>query len=130
MRRTQRERVTMPSVLVVEDESDVRRLIAVVLQRAGFDVVDVADRGQAEAALSLQAFDAAVVDLCLPDGRGDQLVALLRERSPETRVVITSAFAHSSLALHAAAQTGDVFLHKPFSNAGLVSAVSAINSDR
>lgn len=113
-----------PHILVVEDEADVRQLIMVVLERAGYHVTGVSGRHEAEAAIFLHDFDAAVIDLCLPDGRGDQLVRLLRSQSPETRIVVTSAFAHSSLVLQHAAESGDVFITKPFRNADLINALT------
>ncbi len=115
-----------PHILVVEDEADVQQLITFILERAGYTVTCVSGRLDAEAAIFLHDFDAAVIDLCLPDGRGDQLVRRLRSQSPRTRIVVTSAFAHSSLVLQSAAESGDLFLAKPFANAALVSAVTSM----
>lgn len=113
------------SVLVVEDEVDVRHLMTVVLQRAGYDVTGVSNMAEARAALTLYEFEAAVIDLCLPDGRGDQVAALVREQHPATRIVMTSAFAHASLMLQVAAEAGDTFVPKPFRNSDLVAALTA-----
>lgn len=113
-----------PNVLLVEDDAHIRQLMTVVLTRAGYEVSVAGRRQEAEALIAEQSFAAAVLDLCLPDGRGDQIAALLRDRAPETRIVITSAVAHTSLALQAASETGDVFLSKPFSNASLIAAVA------
>jgi CheY-like chemotaxis protein len=115
------------NVLVVEDDDGVRRLIGFVLARAGYTITPVDGRAEAEAVIAAAAepFVAAVVDLCLPDGRGDQLVQLLREQSPATRVVVTSAYAQASRVLQIAAESGDAFLTKPFSTAELLATVSA-----
>lgn len=115
-----------PHILVVEDEADVQQLITFVLERAGYTVTRVSGRLEAEAAIFLHDFDAAVIDLCLPDGRGDQLVRLLRSQSPETRIVVTSAFAHSSLILQHAAESGDAFVTKPFRNVDLINALTPV----
>lgn len=112
-------------VLVVEDEGDLRRLMTLVLQRAGFVVTGVGSLAEAAGALIGSRFDHAVIDLCLPDGRGDQLVPRLRESSPETRIILTSAFAHASATIQLAAGAGDAFIAKPFSNRELVALLRA-----
>jgi DNA-binding response OmpR family regulator len=112
------------SVLVVEDEVDVRHLMTVVLRRAGYDVVSVGNLAEARAALLLHTFEAAVIDLCLPDGRGDQIANLVRAQAPNTRIVMTSAFAHASLMLQVAAEAGDTFVAKPFRNSDLIAALA------
>jgi CheY-like chemotaxis protein len=115
------------NVLVVEDDGSVRQLISFVLGRAGYTITPVDGRADAEAAIEAidEPFAAAVVDLCLPDGRGDEIVQLLRQQSPATRIVVTSAYAQASLVLQIAAESGDAFLTKPFSNADLLAAVTA-----
>jgi len=95
-----------------------------VLERAGHDVVCVTAVAEARAAISLYDFDAALVDLCLPDGRGDEVVGILRAESPDTYIVVTSAFTHSSLVPDYATEAGDTFLAKPFNTAALVAAVT------
>ncbi len=115
-----------PRVLVVEDDQSIRQLVSFVLRRAGYATTPVHGRCEAAEAIAGDAepFAAAVVDLCLPDGRGDEVVQLLREQSPQTRVVVISAYAHASLVLQVAAESGDAFLTKPFSNAELLQAVN------
>lgn len=112
-------------VLLVEDDAGIRQLITFVLERSGYDVTAVSGQSDAEQAIGAGTeYVAAVVDLCLPDGRGDWIVHLLREQSPDTRIVVTSAFAHASLVLQIASESGDAFLTKPFTNAALIAAVS------
>ena len=112
-------------ILIVEDEADILALMTFVLERAGYDVVCVTAVAAARAAISLYDFDAALVDLYLPDGRGDEVVGILRAESPTTRIVVTSAFSHSPLAPRFATEAGDTFLPKPFNNADLIAAVAS-----
>jgi DNA-binding response OmpR family regulator len=123
LRYTGSRLIESPCVLIVEDEADVRHLMTVVLQRAGYEIISVSNLAEARAALSLHEFHAAVIDLCLPDGRGDQVAELVRAQYPETRIVMTSAFAHASLMLQVAADAGDTFIAKPFRNSELVAAM-------
>jgi two-component system, OmpR family, response regulator len=115
-------------ILIVEDEADILSLMTFVLERAGYDVVCVTAVAQARAAISLYTFDAALVDLYLPDGRGDEVVGMLRAESPATRIVVTSAFSQSPLVPRFATEAGDTFLPKPFNNAALIAAVASRSS--
>jgi DNA-binding response OmpR family regulator len=112
-------------VLIVEDEADIRALMTFVLERSGYEVVCVTAVAEARAAISLYAFDAALVDLNLSDGCGDEVVGILRSDSPSTWVVVTSAFSGTSFAPHYAAEAGDTFLPKPFNNAALIAAIAS-----
>jgi DNA-binding response OmpR family regulator len=113
-----------PRVLLVEDDTHIRQLMQFVLTRAGYEVLVASRRSEAEALMAENTFDVAVLDLCLPDGSGDQIALSLRDRAPDTRIVMTSAVAHTSASRQAATEVSDTFLPKPFSNAALISAVA------
>jgi DNA-binding response OmpR family regulator len=113
-------------ILVVEDDVHIRQLMTVLLTRSGYSVSTAPRCDEAERLMATQRFSVAVLDLCLPDGRGDQLARQLRQESPETRIVITSAFSQLSPALQNATALGDIFLAKPFKNADLLSAVATL----
>ena len=80
-----------PRVVLVEDHVRVREHLVTLLEAAGFDVVAAVDTraGGYQAVLDRRP-DLAVVDNRLPDGRGVELVAALREEAPEVGVVIHS----------------------------------------
>ena len=104
----------VPKVLVVDDEANHARVMAIGLRIEGFEVETATN---ADAALSLLAaggFDAAIVDLMMPGTNGIQLARVLRERHPCTRVVLTSAY-HLSERQLVRADCGAVgFVPKPF----------------
>jgi CheY-like chemotaxis protein len=106
--------VANPRVLVVDDVANHARVTAIGLRIEGFEVEMAAD---AEAALGLLAsagFDLAVVDLMMPGTNGIQLARVIRERHPQTRVVLTSAY-HLSERQLVRADCGAVgFVPKPF----------------
>ncbi|MFW5920354.1 MAG: ATP-binding protein [Polyangiales bacterium] len=66
------------SVLVVEDDDALRELVATTLDIRGARVHAV--RTAAEARATRESFDVALVDMCLPDGAGDQLLSELQDR--------------------------------------------------
>ena len=58
------------SVIVVEDEQRVARVIVTILERAGYDVTVAASLAEALLALAGRSYDVLVADLILPDGDG------------------------------------------------------------
>ena len=63
-------------ILVVDDESDIRRLLQEILTEEGYEVEVAADAGQARAARARQTPDLVLLDIWMPDTDG---VTLLRE---------------------------------------------------
>jgi DNA-binding response OmpR family regulator len=113
-------------ILVVEDEARIAELLGSSLSRAGFAVDAVRLCGDAREALSLTRYDAAILDLGLPDGDG---LKLLREvRSGGNRVPILVLTARDAidervLGLDSGA---DDYLVKPFAMAELVARTKAL----
>lgn len=104
----------VPRVLVVDDVANHARVTAIGLRIEGFDVEVAPDSEGALRVLGEQAFDVAMVDLMMPGTNGMQLCRLIRERHPETRVVLTSAY-HLSERQLLRADCGAVgFVPKPF----------------
>ncbi|HEY2195839.1 MAG TPA: response regulator [Actinomycetospora sp.] len=80
-----------PRVVLVEDHVRVREHLVTMLESAGFDVVAAVDsRAAGYRAVLDHHPDLAVVDNRLPDGRGVELAAVLRERAADVGVVIHS----------------------------------------
>ena len=65
-------------VLVVDDDPDSRVAMVVLLKQAGLSVVAAASAREALAALKIAGFDLAIIDIVLPDVRGDELLPQLR----------------------------------------------------
>ncbi|MDH5204540.1 MAG: response regulator, partial [Hylemonella sp.] len=76
-------------VLHVEDDSDLHRVVRAMASGA-FEFEHAANLAQARAMLAKTRFDVVILDQGLPDGSGLELLPLLRELSPTTRVVILS----------------------------------------
>ena len=113
----------MPQILVVDDEKDVRAMIAIVLRVRHFDVVEAATAPAALSAFDQTSFDAAIVDIFLADCNGFDLIAALRERAPNLPVVAVSGIATVDLASPAAGLSNVVSLQKPFRPNDLIAAV-------
>ena len=77
-------------VLVCDDELQILRALKVVLREAGFEVTAVATAAEALDQASVDAPDAAIIDLVLPDGDGVEVCAELRSWS-EIPIIVLSA---------------------------------------
>ncbi len=79
------------SILVIDDEPDLRTLYELTLLRAGYRVEAAGDLAQARQLLQEQRFDAVITDMQLPDGLGLELLReMVSTQRPERCVVITA----------------------------------------
>ncbi len=83
----------MEKLLVVDDERSMRELLELVLKREGY-VVHTAENGTRALELIRQnVYDLIISDVKMPDISGIELLARVREISPETMVIMITAFA-------------------------------------
>jgi DNA-binding response OmpR family regulator len=106
--------IPVPRVLVVDDEPNHARVMAIGLRVEGFRVETASDAEGALGVLGTTPCDLAVVDLMMPGTNGIQLARLIRERHPQTRVVLMSAYHLSERQLHRADCGAVGFVPKPF----------------
>ncbi len=113
------------TILVVDDEATLQRLIARVLGRAGFESVAVGDGDAAAAALEKEPdrFGAVVLDGTVPPGGGAEALRALLARKPDLGVVLTSGAELDPPLRALLREYAGVFLAKPFSPDALVDAV-------
>jgi DNA-binding NtrC family response regulator len=104
----------IPSVLVVEDESDLRDLVGESLKGAGFEPVLVGTAAEAMTRLDGFAYDALVVDLRLPDADGMDVLNAAMERYPGILAVMVTGFGGVTEAVAAMRRGALDFLIKPF----------------
>ena len=116
----------MPSVLIVDDEPNIRRMIGALLGAEGYDVRDAADGLSALASADAVEPDVALVDLMMPgalDGLG--LLAKSRERRPDLPVVMMSGRAALTDAVRATKLGAFTFLEKPLTPEGVLLALAS-----
>ena len=116
------------TILLVEDEEQVRKLARRVLERAGFVVVEA---GDAEAALRRAnrhpgTIHLLVVDMMLPDLSGRELAAQLAIHRPAVKVLYISGTADDAIGRHQVLAPGTEFLQKPFALDQLVRKVRKV----
>ena len=114
--------------MLVEDEEGLRALIRVVLEDAGYRVVEAPDpeRGLAAVRAEPRGIHLLMTDVILPQMRGDELADRVRKLSPRSRVLFMSGYTDEAIGQHAVLAAGSPFLQKPFSLAALLSKVRAV----
>ena len=110
----------MPRILVVDDEVSILNTLEILLRREGFEV-SVAKSGRE----ALERFeesppDVVLTDIRMPGVTGLDLLAQIRERDPETPVILMTAQASLQSAVQAVNQGAFYYLQKPFVNGELV----------
>jgi DNA-binding response OmpR family regulator len=113
-------------VLVVEDAEDVRQLVRVVLERAGFDVADAIDGPVALRQFHRLRPDVVVLDIGLPELDGWQVLERIRMMS-DTPVLLLTALGTERDKIRGLEGGADDYLVKPFSRAELVARVRVLS---
>jgi len=113
-------------ILVIEDEARITEILQEALSRAGF-TVDLARRcDEARDALSLTAYDAAVLDLGLPDGDGRTLLAEFQSSRNKVPVLVLTARDAVQDRVAGLDAGADDYLVKPFATAEVIARVRAL----
>ncbi|HET8582427.1 MAG TPA: response regulator [Jatrophihabitans sp.] len=118
----------MGTVLVADDDPDVRQLVAFKLRQAGHEVIVVGDGPSAIAAAGARPVDLAVLDVTMPGLSGLEVCAALRAdaRTAAVPVILLSARAHEGDAQRGLQAGAVAYVTKPFSPRELVDRVECL----
>ena len=117
------------SVLLVEDEQAVRELVRIILERAGYAVVEAANPDVAETLFdAMKSVDLLLTDVVMPGRSGFDLFHRLLEKQPSLRVLFISGYTDYAMFDSASVERDLAFLEKPFSAEGLVAKVQEVLS--
>lgn len=116
----------MATVLVVEDDRDIGKLIMLLLSRAGIDAVLRTDGSSGLAAVGELGPDLVVLDVGLPIMDGWQVLDAIRADGPRPPVLLLSAHAQEADRERGLALGADGFVLKPFDNNALVARLRAL----
>jgi DNA-binding NtrC family response regulator len=112
------------SILVVDDEIEIREGLEALLTSEGFDVTP-ADTGEAGLQrLEDRPFDLMLLDVSLPDRNGLELLREIRRRDPNLSIILITAFGSIDMARAAFKGGAQDFITKPWSNDELIAQVS------
>jgi DNA-binding response OmpR family regulator len=113
----------MPRVLIVDDQKDVRAMVAIVLRVNHYDVVEAESGAAGLKAFSEGVFDAAIVDIFLADTSGVDVMMAIRERVPGFPIVAVSGMTALDFVGEAPDLADVVCLQKPFRPNDLLQAL-------
>jgi len=115
------------TILLVEDETPLRKLISQVLKSAGHTVLDAASGDEAVTLSSRHAgvIELLLTDVVMPGMSGPELVAKLRVRRPEMMIVFMSGY-DKELIDQKSLERSASFLPKPFSPRALLNRIDAL----
>ncbi|MEG0922515.1 MAG: sigma-54 dependent transcriptional regulator [Comamonas sp.] len=101
------------SVLVVDDEPDLRTLYELTLLREGYRVHTAGSVQEARSQLELRSFDILITDMRLPDGMGMELLQELRGQGRSERAIVITAYGSADNAVAALREGAFDYLTKP-----------------
>ena len=101
-------------LLVVDDEQSMREFLESFLRREGYDVSTAADVDTALSYLESDEIDLVITDMQMPEKTGLDLILEARELSPETAMIVVTAFGTTDSAISAMREGAYDYLTKPF----------------
>jgi len=105
-----------PAIILVEDEPDILIILYRLMRdlTGGYDIITVHSGADALAQIALRRVPLVITDYNMPGMNGLQLAAAIKETSPDTCVVMITAYATPELEKRAREQRIDYYLAKPF----------------
>jgi two-component system response regulator AtoC len=105
--------VQTPTILVVDDEDLIRWSLTERLKAEGYAVIEAATAADA-LARSAEGVDLVLLDYRLPDGDGMSVLKKIKERTPDTLVILLTAYSNVDTAVEAMKQGAYHYANKPF----------------
>ncbi|HET7910192.1 MAG TPA: sigma-54 dependent transcriptional regulator [Nitrospira sp.] len=104
----------MEKILVVDDEKSLREVMSIMLKRAGYDVTEASNGEQAIGQVNKEIYDLVITDLRMPKADGMDVLKAVKSLSPDTVVLVVTAFGTADSAVEAMKQGAYDYLTKPF----------------
>jgi CheY-like chemotaxis protein len=116
------------TVLLAEDDDAVRKIVARMLESAGFVVLTASSAAEAEQAAEDygRPIHLLLADVVMPQASGRELLERLQKRYPAIRVLYMSGYTDEVIVQHGVKTFGMAFLSKPFTRADLTRKIRAI----
>jgi len=113
-------------ILVVDDNADLLRTLALILKRSGYTVDVAADGASAVEKFKAHDFDVALMDIVMPGMDGVEAFLKIRENKPCAKVVLMTAYSDEELVKSALDQGAYSTIYKPIDIAKMMSLISNI----
>ena len=103
-----------PSILVVDDDAEMRALLLDVLRNEGYEVAEAKDGTEAVVALRARRFDVILMDKNMPGPSGLDLLPGFRRACPRSQIIMMTAYGDVPSFMEAVEKGAVEFLFKPF----------------
>jgi len=113
------------SILIVDDESEIRESLETLLELEGYRVHTAENGEDGLARIAAQPFDLVLLDLALPGKNGLEVLAEIHERDPQLAVIMITAYGTVENAVNAMQAGAANFIQKPWDNEKLLADVRA-----
>ena len=104
---------SLNSILVVDDDTCITGALAVILRKAGYETLTTNSIAEAKSVLSSRSFDLVITDLRLADGTGIDLITHIKKQTPDTEVILMTAFGSIDITIEAIKRGAYYYLEKP-----------------
>ena len=111
------------SILVIDDEAGIRESLELLLTLEGYSVKMASDGDQGLRILELETFDLVLLDLALPGQSGLELLPQIKERQPETPIIMITAYGTVDNVVEAVRAGAENFVQKPWDNEKLLADI-------
>ena len=107
---------TLNRILIVDDEQSMRELLSIMLRKEGYEVTTAENGEKALKTIQSDIYDLVITDLKMPQMDGMSLLKAVKESSPDTIVIIVTAFGTTEGAETARSLGAYDYIGKPFNN--------------
>jgi two-component system cell cycle sensor histidine kinase/response regulator CckA len=123
------------TILIVEDEEEVRKLAGKILERQGYRILETFNGDDALLACERckSPIHLMLADIVMPGMSGSELAKLLKPLYPEIKILYMSGYTHNAIVRHGVLGKGINYIQKPFTMEGLARKVREVldkDSDR
>ena len=101
-------------MLIVDDEASILEFLSMLFESEGFAVETARSAAEAQRALASKSYDLVLCDILMPDGNGLDLLKEIKVASPNTAVVMMTAFTSTKTAIEAMKLGAYDYVSKPF----------------
>jgi len=122
--------VLTSTVLIVDDDPEIRELLTSILENAGYIVETASDGKEAIKACKRFPFDVALIDVELPDMKGTELLSTLKELQPKMVKIIMTGHPSIENAVTAVNEKADGYILKPFNPADLLEMIKKLIDEK
>lgn len=120
-----KEMKALNRILLVEDDCDLAHITEIFLTHAGYTVDIASTCAQAVSLLNQTAYQLVLLDSLLPDGKGNSLCPLIREKDGLCPIIFLSCLDDSNSIISALEHGGDDYMVKPFKHVELLARIQA-----